>query len=674
MNGKPHILSSIPGRIRIHLPNWSGHGQRSVEQRVRKLPGVRRVEANSLTGNILVGFDPQTTNESAILSALNRDDWETNGYAEDKPLPPVIHEGVSGSLHHARIAVRGLDRDPRVARKVVEQLRKLIGVRVRASMLTGRVLVEYDANQVDLHELLAKVADVELPDLPGEDRPAHPLDRAPLLHAAARTIGAALGLGLIVARRLAGLTSTSRQVKIAATTAGVIGLARSFPSLRNGLRQLLGVHAADLVFSTTSVITLALAGSPLGLTVTGLEGIFLLSEVMARRSAWRRYEESLHGTAAAEPGAVIRLEAEERLPLPAQVIEGTGTAIGRDGLPRQIAPGAHVSAGAELSGGPFVVQLEGGQPFVPRPRPAPPHPSLYSRYVRMLGPVSLGYATLMAVLSRSLARTFEALLLVNPRPAIIAMESANLDAAARVLRAGVTVVGTRPDRAVRLPDVLLLDGPRVLTDGLEVTTVLPLDESVSESKLLALAGSLSAAAGSPWGSVFPRAEKPAEGAFNGLWITASVEGKRYILGPPDDPPAVGEVVERRAEGGYLLMLAREEDGRALGLVALRPRRNAEGVSISRGVHGDGLEITTVLPMDDSLNASQILALARSVSAAAGSPWGNAFPPGERPTSAGWSSPHQPADAGRSPQKGDSVATEGKFNGLWAAATVEGRSE
>ncbi len=654
MNGKPHILSSIPGRIRIHLPNWSGHGQRSLEQRVRKLPGVRRVEANSLTGNILVGFDQQTTTEGAILSALNQADWETNGYAEDKPLPPVIHEGVSGSLHYARIAVRGLDRDPRVARKVVEQLRKLFGVRVRANQLTGRILVEYDANQVDLHELLAKVADVELPDLPGEDRPAHPLDRAPLFHAAARTIGAALGLGLIVARRLAGITSTSRQVRIAATTAGILGLARSFPSLRNGLRQMLGVHAADLVFSTTSVITLAFAGSPLGLTVTGLEGVFLLSEVLARRSAWRRYEESLHGTASAEPGAVIRLEAEERLPLPAEVIEGTGTAIGRDGLPRQIAPGAHVSAGAELSGGPFVVQLEGGQPFVPRPRPAPPRPSLYSRYVRILGPVSLGYAAMMAVLSRSLARTFEALLLVNPRPAIIAMESANLDAAARVLQAGVTVVGTRPDRAVRLPDVLLLDGPRVLTDGLEVTTVLSLDEALDETQVLALAGRMSAVAGSPWGNIFPRTEKTAEGSFNGLWISASVEGKRYILGPPDDPPAVGEAVERRAEGGYLLILAREEDGRALGLVALRPRRNTEGMPASQGVHGDGLEITTVLPMDDSLDASGVLALARSVSAAAGSPWGNALSNDRR-------------DAGPTGKR----STEGSFNGLWAAATVEG---
>ncbi len=690
---KPRVLSSIPGRIRVHLPHWSGKGQRFLEQRVRELPGVRRVEANSLTSNILIGFDPRTTNEDSLLAALSNAHEDTAGLPEDKPLPPVIDEGGSGSLHHARIAVRGLDRDPRVARKVRERLRDVFGVRVRASMLTGRILVEYDAEQVDLHEVLARVADVELPDLPGEDRPAHPLDLGPLFHAATRTLGAALGLTVIVIRRLAGWTVPSRQVKIAATSAGIIGLLRSFPSLRNGLRQLFGPNAADLVFSSASVVTLAFAGSPLGLTVTGLEGLLLLTEVMARRSSWRRYEDSLQGTTAAEPGAVIRLEAGERLPLPAEVVEGTGTAIGRDGLPRQISPGASLSAGAELSGGgPFVLQLHGGKPFLPRPRPAPPAPTLYSRYARFLGPISLGYAAMTALFTRSPGRTFEAMLLVNPRTAIIGMEAANLDAAARVLRAGVTVVGTRPDREIRLPDVLLLDGPRVLTDGLEITTVMPLDESLDASHVLALAGGLSAASGSPWGNVFPASgnEPATDGAFNGLWITASVRGVRYILGPPDDPPAIGEAVERRHEGGYLLMLAREEDGHAIGLVALRPRRSAGVSPAGQGGRAggprsdDGLEITAVLPLDETVDASHVLALAGSVSTAAGSPWGKVFQ-GERPASAGWynphqpadagrslqSTPHQPADAGRSPQKGDAPPMDGIFNGLWAAASVQG---
>src|SRR5262249_39766334 len=154
------------------------------------------------------------------------------------------------------------------------------------------------------------------------------------------------------------------------------------------------------------------------------------------------------------------------------------------------------------------------------PRPAPRTPSLYGRYLRAEGPLSLGYAALTALLTWSPARTFNALLLVNPRVAIIGMEAANLDAAARVLRSGVTVVGTRRDRHIRHPDILLLDGPRVLADGLEVAFIMPLADNQDKAALLALAAGISTAAGSPWGNAFARTRSvsASDGSFNGLWV------------------------------------------------------------------------------------------------------------------------------------------------------------
>jgi cation-transporting ATPase I len=153
------------------------------------------------------------------------------------------------------------------------------------------------------------------------------------------------------------------------------------------------------------------------------------------------------------------------------------------------------------------------------------------------------------------------------------MEAANLYAASRVLRGGVTVVGTRAHRAIRLPDVLLLDGPRVLTDGLEVASVIPLGETPESSEILALAAGISAAAGSPWGNAFPQAgaRQASDGTFNGLWAAASSEGVRYVLGPPEDGHLVSEAVELQHRGGYLLELSTEHDGKALGFVGLRPR-------------------------------------------------------------------------------------------------------
>lgn len=648
---RPQVLHALPGRIRVHLPAWPAGGQVPLEQHVRRFPGVRRVEANPLTANILIGFDPQTTDTDTLLNALDSAEPATGPTPEsleNQSVPVVVEEPEPGPIRHASIAVRGLDRDPRVVRKVVTTLRRLFGVRVRARPLTGYVQVEYDDRRVHLRELLAQVVAVELPDLPGEDRPAHPLDHAPLLHAATRTVGAALGLGLLAVRRLAGLIAPSRRVRAAATAAGALGLLRSFPFVRTGLRRVLGRHAADLIFGAASALTLTFSHNPLGLMVSGLEGWLLLNEVRARRAGWRRYEEGLRGDSAAEPGAVIRLKAGEKCPWPAQVIEGGGSAIGRDGLPRPIAPGCDVSAGADLNGGPFVLLLQGGKPFLPQPRPAPLTPSLHRCYLEVLDPLAFGYAALTGLLTRSPARAFEALLLVNPRPALIGQEAANLDAAARVLRQGVIVVGTRPNRAIRLPDVVLLDGPRLLTDGLEITSVLPLDEGLDDAEMLELAGAVSVAASSPWGRVFPRSEKAAtEGVFNGLWAGATVEGVRYTLGPPEDPPALGEAVQLRHRGGYLLLLSHEEDGRPLGLLAMRRRRlSSPLVGVAQGPI-TGLEMTAILPLEEGLEDTDILDLAGAVSAAAGSPWGNVFPTNDRTTA------------------------EGSFNGLWAAATVRG---
>src|SRR5262249_19677919 len=162
----------------------------------------------------------------------------------------------------------------------------------------------------------------------------------------------------------------------------------------------------------------------LGLAVLGAEAFSVLREARARRAAWRRYEDRLSHAAPAEPGATVRLEPGERAPLLARVLEGTGTAFGRDGLPVPLAPGAVVPAGAGLGGGPFHLRLEGGEMFLAQPRSTPVLPTLYSRYLRLLGPLSLGYGVLTALLTRSLARTFYALLLVNPGSAIMGAEAA----------------------------------------------------------------------------------------------------------------------------------------------------------------------------------------------------------------------------------------------------------
>jgi magnesium-transporting ATPase (P-type) len=488
----------------------------------------------------------------------------------------------TGREKRARIAVPGLDRDPKLARKVLQIFRRHPGIRALVRPLTGHVLVEYVNAQL-FNEVFAEVARLELPDLPGEDRPIHPLDRGPLLQSVTRTIGSLVGLGVLTFRRLrASGPALSPGTGLAPTISGAIHLLQGFPIIRDGLRRLMGKQAADLAANVVGIIALTAADFPLGLVVIGVESLILLGEVTARRAAWRRYEEGLHRAVSAEPGAVIRLETGMKVPGAARVIEGTGSAIGPSGLPTPLAPGATAPPGAEVHGGPFVLELLGGESFLPQPRPRPPTPTGYDRYHKLVGPFSVAFAVFTGLRTGSLFRAFEALLLLNPRTAVIGVEAANLGAAARALRGGLTVVGTRPNRVVQLPDVVLLGGPRLLTEGLEVAAVLARHSPSEAPNVLALASAISSAAGSPWGNVFPPARivQATSGTFNGLWATAFIDGVRYFLGPPEDSFPSSVSYQESHQGGYMLEVRPYEAECALGFVALRPRLRARAEALA----------------------------------------------------------------------------------------------
>jgi calcium-translocating P-type ATPase len=637
------VVHSSSGRLRVHLPHWSGKGGRQITAALRRLPGVTSAQANHITSNILVLFKPRQTTADSLIAALRALRLDLRAAPDPEKYDTrfaVVDEEVGGQ-RRARIPVRGLHRDPTLAHRVVRSLESTPGVHAHASPLTGGVMVDYDHKLIHLEDLLAEVARLELPVLPGEDQPAHPLDPLPLVRSATRAIGALVGLSFVTVQ---GLVSPATQGHpTAATVAGLLNLFQAFPAVRKGLHRILGVTGAEVAAHGFTIVALTVADIPLGLVLAGAEALLLLSVVTQRRAAWRRYEDGVDCSTLTAPGAVIRLEPGMRVPHLARVVEGTGTALGRSGRILPVAPGLRVPAGARVSGGPFVLELLDSEAFVPQPRPAPPRLDLHRHYVRIAAPASFAYAALVGLATGSLARAFEALLLVNPYPALVGAESANLSASARALRAGLTIVGSRPKRAIHRPDVVLIDGPRVLTDSLEMSAVLPVDEALDVPELLSLAGAVAVAAGAPWGGVFPSAgHQPAtEGCFNDLSASATVGGVRYLLGPTHEPLDIDQAVELRQRGGYLLMLAREDNGQGLGLVALRPRREVlPGEPV--------LEITTVLPLDENLDAPQLLALAGGVASAAGSAWAELFSPAS-----------------------NVPATAGSFNGLWAAASVQG---
>ena len=547
---EPRLLRSTPGRMRVALGGWDGGAATEVDRSIAELPGVTSARASAVTRNALVCFDREATSAEALLAELHRLRWRGRGRAR-------AHAAARREprVRRARIAVRGIDRDPRLARAVVERLRRRPGVRrAVASATTGRVLVEVSEHEVDFEDLLSELADLELPEVDGEDRPSHPLDPAPLIQGSARLIGSALGLGVLAARRARERAGAPVGGGAPAVAAGVVGTLEGLPFVRDALREALGRDRAQLALGGAAVVSLTLAGSPLGLALTGATALRLVTEVRARRAAWEDYERRLAGAAPAEPGAVVRLEAGDRAPLHGRVIEGAGSAIGLDGLPDPLAPGAELPAGARVLGGPFVVELLGQRPFTPQPRPGAPPPTPLDRYLALLAPASLACAGVAAVAARSLGAGLTALLLINPRPALIGAEAADASASARVLRAGVIVVGTRPERAVRRPDLLLLDGPRVLTDGYEATAVVPLAGG-DPAVLGARAAAVAAAAGAH--------------------------------AAPADHPAVRRARERGEEA---LVLREEGGGRALAIVRLRPRLAPGVAELVAACRRQGIEL------------------------------------------------------------------------------------
>jgi calcium-translocating P-type ATPase len=443
-------------------------------------------------------------------------------------------------------------------------------VRATASALTGRVLVEFQARDVSLYDIVATVADLELPAMPGEDRPKHPLDPAPLRQSAARLLGATLGLAFIALRQVIG---AERPLAGAVLVADVLTVLQGIVPVRTALRNAVGANAAELLLSIPTIIALSLSGSALGLLLAGTESLRLFTEVRARRDAWRRYEAQLHDTTLAIAGSHIRIESGDIVPLAARVVEGTGLVEGEDGEPEPVAPGALISAGAMFFGGPCVLELTGDEPFPHLSRPAPMAPSSYDRYVQLSGSAALVYALGTALVTRSAARTLSALLLVNQRPAIIGKEAADIGAAARMLRAGVTVVGTRPDRTARLPHTLLLDCPRTLIDGYEVLETVPLAAPHEPFELLTVASAVAIAAGQPWGRPWvPTGDVRASGGrFDGRVATASVGDVRYSLAEATESDPLPADLRARTHGDYLLLLRGDSPRSPLGVVVLRPR-------------------------------------------------------------------------------------------------------
>jgi calcium-translocating P-type ATPase len=547
------VLRATPGRVRIHLPAWAGRDADGIAAAIGGLRGVEDARADPRTRNALVRFDPAVTDAAAIAAAI----------------PAAV--GTSdvqepGAPSTARLALRGLDRDPALAGRAADVLDGLDGTRlVTVSPLTGHVLVEADGPGA-LERAAAALAALERPEPQDERRPGHPLAPSAQLGQSVRGLGAAAGLILLGARRLAGAAGAPVAAAAPAQAAAAATLIEGLPPLVRRADALLGRDGREIALGTVAVLGMTASGGTLGLTLAAAAGLRVVTEARQRRGAWRRYTarvevEPLH------PGARLRLEPGERTPLEAVVCSGFGTAGGPDGRPLPCAPGTVLPAGARVHGGELTVELRARPPFAALPR-TPARPTAAQRYAdAVTGPAAV-VAGVLAVAARSLPAGLSALLLLTPRAVQAGTETADRGAAARLARAGLTVVGTREDRPVRCPDVLVVDGVGPLADGWQIGA-LHASHGSSREEVLACAQAVAGACDAPWGSVLGgEAGRAQDGTFDGTTATAELDGDRWSVGPWRGPrPAA----LRGHPDATVLAVRRLRDDRPAGGVLLVPR-------------------------------------------------------------------------------------------------------
>jgi copper chaperone CopZ len=69
-----YYLHSIPGRLRVKIPSVKGQVDKAnaVQSLLREMNGIESISANTVTGSVVVKYDPALLHSEQILSILKK--------------------------------------------------------------------------------------------------------------------------------------------------------------------------------------------------------------------------------------------------------------------------------------------------------------------------------------------------------------------------------------------------------------------------------------------------------------------------------------------------------------------------------------------------------------------------------------------------------------------------
>ncbi|MBI3976606.1 MAG: cation-translocating P-type ATPase [Chloroflexi bacterium] len=405
-----------------------------------------------------------------------------------------------------RLAVGGLRGSSQRAAAVESVLGRLAPIRqVRASAVTGRVLVLFDPEQIDLDRIAGEV--VRAFNAPAPARTLKGRD-ASLAGDVVRVVGAGLLVGgLAAVRALGGLAAVAALASPGVSLAVV--LVSGYPVFRNALRA----FAVDRTVEVDSLIGIAtLAALALGETLTALVVVWLIDlgelfQALTLRRSHRAIRDLLSvGDEFAwvlvqgqeirmpldrvAPGDGVVAHTGDRIPVDGAVVEGQAAIsqvhITGEPLPVVRSAGDRVYAGSLVQTGRVVVRAEriGDETAVGRliqrveeaRESQAPIQRLADRLSRRFVPVSLALATLVYLLTRDVRRSVTMLVVACPCAAGLSTPTAVGAAIGAAAGRGVLVKGGRALEAAGRVDAIVFDKTGTLTVGRPtMCDVLPLD-------------------------------------------------------------------------------------------------------------------------------------------------------------------------------------------------------
>lgn len=235
------LVHVLPGRVRVHLPEWGDRAPRHLESRLLSIPGIRRAHFNPLTANLLVHFDPARFSPSAVVDLLRglHPTGETMALAASAL--PVSHAGRSIAARSGRGANAG---------RVIQRAHSRARISAIAPTFAGVVAHHLAPRAVPTIQPVA-IAHVSS----ALSRRIHPASRSAVLPVAPPSRAARSGrVALMLGRSALALADVAGSL----TVADIIGLLTDFRLTPLLLRAALGPQRTPVVLRGAHVVSLAL--------------------------------------------------------------------------------------------------------------------------------------------------------------------------------------------------------------------------------------------------------------------------------------------------------------------------------------------------------------------------------------------------------------------------------